>query len=75
MSDELWLASMWPFVREQLPPSPARVVELGCGPLGGFVPRMSALEYDAIGVDPDAPAEPGYEQIEFEKYAVSEPVC
>ena len=74
MSDELWLASMWPFVREQLPPSPARVVELGCGPLGGFVPRMTALGYDASGVDPEAPAEPGYEQIEFEKYAVSEPV-
>ena len=42
-ADERWLAAMWPFVREHLPPAPARILELGCGPLGGFVPRMSAL--------------------------------
>ena len=73
MADEQWLAATWPFIREHLPAPPARVVELGCGPLGGFVPRMRALGYHAIGVDPDAPAGPGYEQVEFEKHAPSQP--
>jgi SAM-dependent methyltransferase len=73
VSDELWLATMWPFVRQHLPPSPARIVELGCGPLGGFVPRMRAIGYDAIGVDPEAPAGPEYEQIEFEQHSPTEP--
>jgi SAM-dependent methyltransferase len=67
MSDEQWLAATWPFVQANLPTPPARVVELGCGPLGGFVPRMRALGHDAIGVDPTAPADPWYEQIEFEQ--------
>lgn len=65
---------MWPFVRDHLPPAPARALELGCGPLGGFVPEMRALGYDAIGVDPEAPTGPDYQQIEFERYAVSAPV-
>ena len=55
VTDERWLSATWPFVREHLPVLPARVVELGCGPLGGFVPRMRPLGYDAVGVDPEAP--------------------
>jgi SAM-dependent methyltransferase len=74
VSDELWLESMWPFVRAQLPPSPARVIEVGCGPLGGFVPRLRASGYDAVGVDPAAPDGPEYEQLEFEQYASPDPV-
>ncbi len=35
---ERWLATLWPLVRTRLPAAPARVVEVGCGPLGGFVP-------------------------------------
>jgi hypothetical protein len=42
-SDERWLAANWPFVRGSLPAAPARVVEVGCGPLGGFVPMMEAV--------------------------------
>jgi SAM-dependent methyltransferase len=72
MADELWLAATWPFVREHLPATPARVLELGCGPLGGFVPRMRELGYDAIGVDPEAPEGPGYDRREFERHEVSE---
>jgi SAM-dependent methyltransferase len=73
MSDEQWLAATWPFVQANLPTPPARVVELGCGTLGGFVPRMRALGHDATGVDPDAPAEPWYEQIEFEQFPTGQP--
>jgi SAM-dependent methyltransferase len=70
MSDELWLAATWPFVQANLPAAPARVVELGCGPLGGFVPRMRMLGYDATGVDPEAPAEAEYHRIEFEDFPI-----
>jgi SAM-dependent methyltransferase len=38
--DDPWLAAVWPFVRGQLPPAPATVLEVGCGTLGGFVPAL-----------------------------------
>ena len=61
-----WLATLWPLVRARLPTPPARVVELGCGPHGGFVPMLLADGYDAVGIDPEAPEQPHYERIEFE---------
>src|SRR5438445_8208196 len=66
--DERWLAAVWPFVRASLPPVPARVVEIGCGPLGGFVPRLESAGHEATGVDPEAPQGPAYHQVEFERY-------
>jgi SAM-dependent methyltransferase len=69
-----WLAATWPFVRRHLPPLPGRVLEIGCGPLGGFVPALRADGYDADGVDPEAPDGPHYHQIEFEAYAHQRPV-
>lgn len=67
MAAERWLAATWPVVHAQLPAAPARVVELGCGPLGGFVPRLRASGYDVVGVDPKAPQEAGYHRVEFEQ--------
>jgi SAM-dependent methyltransferase len=61
-----WLDAIWPRVRVHLPPAPACVIELGCGPLGGFVPFLRAEGYDAVGVDPKAPDAPGYLRTEFE---------
>jgi SAM-dependent methyltransferase len=66
--DERWLAVLWPFVRSWLPASPAAVTEIGCGPLGGFVPMLRSAGYDATGVDPQAPEGPWYHQVEFERY-------
>jgi SAM-dependent methyltransferase len=66
--DERWLAAVWPFVRASLPTAPASVVEIGCGPLGGFVPMLGQAGYRATGVDPEAPAGPSYRQVEFERY-------
>jgi SAM-dependent methyltransferase len=66
--DERWLAAVWPFVRASLPPAPARVVEIGCGPLGGFVPMLERAGYQATGVDPKAPPGPSYRQVEFERH-------
>jgi SAM-dependent methyltransferase len=66
-ADETWLAAVWPFVRDHLPAPPARVLEIGCGPLGGFVPRLLAGGYRAIGIDPEAPDQPEYRRVEFER--------
>lgn len=64
--DEVWLAAVWPFVRDWLPAAPARVVEVGCGPLGGFVPRLAQAGFEATGVDPQAPDGQSYRQARFE---------
>jgi tRNA-Thr(GGU) m(6)t(6)A37 methyltransferase TsaA len=63
-----WLSALWPFVQEHLPPAPSRVLEIGCGPTGGFVPAMREHGCDAVGVDPAAPSGPEYHQTEFENY-------
>jgi SAM-dependent methyltransferase len=58
---------MWPFVKTHLPAPPARVLELGCGAVGGFVPLLRGDGYDAIGVDPEAPAGEEYRRVRFEE--------
>jgi SAM-dependent methyltransferase len=73
-SDARWLAANWPFLRAWLPAPPARVIEIGCGPLGGFVPALESAGYQATGVDPEAPAGPSYRQVEFERSELSGPV-
>jgi SAM-dependent methyltransferase len=72
-ADRRWLAAIWPFVHQNLPPPPCRVLDIGCGPLGGFVPALRADGYDAEGVDPDAPDGPHYHQVEFERYPSEHP--
>jgi SAM-dependent methyltransferase len=72
--DERWLASTWPFVREHLPPSPAEVLEIGCGPLGGFVPVLRSHGYNAVGIDPQAPDGSDYHRTEFQHHEMTRPV-
>jgi SAM-dependent methyltransferase len=69
---ERWLAALWPLVRARIPAPPARVLEIGCGTLGGFVPMLRSSGYEALGVDPAAPDEPGYFRVEFEHLDLSE---
>lgn len=71
-AEELWLASNWPFIKDSVPSPPAAVLEIGCGPHGGFVPRLLALGYTAIGVDPTAPDASEYSRAEFEQHTPSE---
>jgi len=71
---ERWLDALWPFVLGWLPTAPARVVEIGCGSLGGFVPRLRQAGYEATGIDPKAPQGPFYRQAEFEDSGISGPV-
>jgi hypothetical protein len=53
------------FVLSHVPPPPARVLEVGCGDLGGVVPALLAAGYDALGVDPRAPEGEQFRQIDF----------
>jgi SAM-dependent methyltransferase len=55
------------FVLSQLPPAPARVLEIGCGKEGGVTPALAAAGYDVLGVDPRAPAGPLFQQITLEE--------
>jgi SAM-dependent methyltransferase len=72
--DERWLTAMLPFVREHLPPPPARVLEIGCGPLGGFVPAMQLVGHEVVGVDPEAPEGDAFVRTQFEQYDVGHPL-
>ncbi len=71
-ADQRWLSATWSFVREHLPPPPCRVLDIGCGPLGGYVPALRTEGYDADGVDPEAPDGPHYHQVQFEEYEAEE---
>lgn len=71
---ERWLAALAPFGHDQMPAAPARVLEIGCGSLGGFVPSLRAAGHDAVGVDPEAPAGGAYRRLRFEEYDVQQPV-
>jgi SAM-dependent methyltransferase len=50
------------------------IVEVGCGRLGGFVPRLRDSGYQALGIDPAAPEGDGYRQVEFERSDLPEQV-
>jgi SAM-dependent methyltransferase len=63
---EQWLAALWPVVRRRLRAPPERIVEIGCGPLGGFVPMLRSSGYEALGVDPEAPDGDHYRRVTFE---------
>jgi Methyltransferase domain len=58
-----------PFVLEQLPPPPARVLEVGCGDEGGLVPDLADRGYVVVGVDPRAPAGDRYRRVAFQEAA------
>jgi SAM-dependent methyltransferase len=62
-----WLRAVWRSVRPRLPDPPARVVEIGCGPLGGFVPMLGAEGYEVVGVDPEAPEGELFRREQFER--------
>jgi SAM-dependent methyltransferase len=71
--DERWLATLWPSVRAPLPTPPARVLEIGCGQLGGFVPMLRDSGYAATGIDPEAPEGADFRRTTFEDYVPSRP--
>jgi SAM-dependent methyltransferase len=71
---ERWLGPLRPFIHSRLPAAPAHVVEIGCGPIGGFVPGLLRDGYTAVGVDRNAPDGPEFQRIDFEAYEPAQPV-
>ena len=68
--DEEWLRAVWHVVAAHVPRSAATVLDVGCGPLGGFVPMLAARGHEAKGVDPRAPAGDQYERCSLEDVPV-----
>jgi len=57
------------FVLSHLPPAPARVLDVGCGDVGGVVPALLDAGYDAYGIDPRAPDGPRYDHGDYRDVA------
>jgi methyltransferase family protein len=55
------------FLLEHLPPPPARVLEVGCGPTGGVTPVLAEAGYDAHAVDERAPEGERFRPISLEQ--------
>ena len=53
------------FVFDHVPPPPRRVLEVGCGSEGGLVGMLAERGYDALGVDPQAPAGERFVRADF----------
>jgi SAM-dependent methyltransferase len=60
------------FVLSQLPPSPARVLEVGCGE-GRLAHALAAAGYRVTAIDPLAPAGPIFRRVTLEELVVEEP--
>src|SRR5215216_3808848 len=60
--------SLTNFVLRYLPPPPARVLEIGCGPVGDLTYAIAAAGYDIVAVDPVAPEGPLFRRIPFEDF-------
>ena len=63
--DGMSLAS---FVLRFLPSVPARVLEIGCGPVGDLTYALAAAGYAIVAVDPVAPEGPLFRRIPFEEF-------
>lgn len=73
-AQERWLGTLWSSVRSYLPEPPGVIVEIGCGRLGGFVPRLLATGYEAVGIDPVAPEGESYRRVEVEHSELPTPL-
>src|SRR5918994_2742882 len=60
--------SLTNFVLRYLPPPPARVLEIGCGPVGDLAYAIAAAGYELVAVDPVAPEGPRFRRIPFEDF-------
>jgi SAM-dependent methyltransferase len=60
--------SLATFVLRYLPPAPARVLEIGCGPIGDLTYAIAAAGYAIVAVDPVAPEGPLFRRTLFEDF-------
>jgi SAM-dependent methyltransferase len=56
------------FVEAQLPPTPARVLEIGCG-AGDLACAVARLGYRIVAIDPKAPDGDIFESVSLEEFA------
>jgi SAM-dependent methyltransferase len=59
------------FVARWMPAPRARILEVGCGD-GALTRRLRGRGYDVVGVDPEAPAGPGFERVPLERLRCEE---
>jgi hypothetical protein len=55
------------YVFTHLPPTPARVLEVGCGEEGGVAPVLASAGYNVLAIDPRAPEGPLYRRVSLEE--------
>jgi SAM-dependent methyltransferase len=55
------------FVRAQLPPPPASVLEVGCGE-GDLARELEAAGYDVVAIDPEAPPGEIFRSVKLEDF-------
>jgi SAM-dependent methyltransferase len=60
------------FVRGQLPPPPASLLEVGCGE-GELAHELAAAGYDVTAIDPEAPEGPIFRPVRLEEFDGSGP--
>lgn len=60
------------FAQEQLPPPPARVLDVGCG-RGELTTALSVAGYDVLGIDPAAPAGDLFRRLKLDDLEGAEP--
>jgi len=59
------------FIKAQLPPPPARVLDVGCGD-GRLARELSDLGYRVIAIDPRAPEGPIFRRVSLEEFEEAE---
>jgi SAM-dependent methyltransferase len=67
------MTSFAEFALAQLPPAPARVLEVGCGTEGGVVEELARAGFEVLGIDPDAPAGARFRSVSLEEFDGDEP--
>ena len=60
------------FVLVHLPPSPARVLEVGCGS-GALARAVAEAGYEVVAIDPDAPEGELFEAVSLERFIAADP--
>jgi SAM-dependent methyltransferase len=62
-----WSEDVAAFVEAHLPPSPGRILDVGCGE-GWLCHRLARAGHEVRGIDPEAPEGPLFERVTLEEF-------